>query len=346
MNFASDNTAPVHPKIFAALESANAGHAMAYGNDAIAKRVEGQFAALFERPCTVFPVATGTAANALSLAAMCPPWGSIYCHPQAHIDDDECGAPEFYTGGAKLVGVEGAHGKIAAQALDEALAGAGTHGVHHVLPSAVSLTNATEAGTVYSVAEISALADVAHRHKLKLHLDGARFANALVRQNASPADATWRAGVDILSFGATKNGCMAAEAIVVFDPVLAETLAFRRKRAGHLFSKMRYLAAQLEAYLDGDLWLSLARHSNALAARLAAGLAALPGTRLAHPVEANEIFVDLPETAVAALEKAGFIVYRWNGPGTTLLRFVVSWSSRADDADKLVATARAALQSN
>ena len=173
----------------------------------------------------------------------------------------------------------------------------------------------------------------------------ARFANALVHQNASPADATWRAGVDILSFGATKNGCMAAEAIVVFDPALADTLAFRRKRAGHLFSKMRYLAAQLDAYLDGDLWLDMARHSNALAKRLSAGLAALPGARLAHPVEANEIFVDLPEAAVAALEKAGFVVYRWNGPGTTLLRLVVSWSSNADDADRLVATAGAALTS-
>ena len=345
MNFASDNTAPVHPKIFAALEAANQGHAMAYGNDAIAKRLERRFADLFERPCAVFPVATGTAANALSLAAMCPPWGSIYCHPQAHIDDDECGAPEFYTGGAKLVGVEGANGKLTAHGLDAALGGAGTHGVHHVQPSAVSLTNATEAGTVYGIGEVAAIADVARRRKLKLHLDGARFANALVHQNASPADATWRAGVDILSFGATKNGCMAAEAIVVFDPALADTLAFRRKRAGHLFSKMRYLAAQLDAYLDGDLWLDMARHSNALAKRLSAGLAALPGARLAHPVEANEIFVDLPEAAVAALEKAGFVVYRWNGPGTTLLRLVVSWSSNADDADRLVATAGAALTS-
>jgi len=343
MNFASDNTAPVHPKIFAALAAANDGHAMAYGNDAIAKRLEQRFADLFERPCAVFPVATGTAANALSLAAMCPPWGSIYCHPQAHIDDDECGAPEFYTGGAKLVGVDGANGKLTARALDAALGGAGTHGVHHVQPSAVSLTNATEAGTVYGVAEISAVAEVARRHRLGLHLDGARFANALVHQNVSPADATWRAGVDILSFGATKNGCMAAEAIVVFDPALAETLAFRRKRAGHLFSKMRYLAAQLDAYLADDLWLDMARHANALAKRLSAGLAALPGARLAHPVEANEIFIDLPEAAVAALEKAGFVVYRWNGPGTTLLRLVVSWSSIQNDADRLVATARAAL---
>ena len=342
MNFASDNTAPVHPKIMAALEAANSGHAMAYGRDAIAKRLEARFAELFERPCAVFPVATGTAANALALAAMAPPWGAVFCHPHAHVNTDECGAPEFYTGGAKLVGVAGADGKIDAAALDAALGGARRVGVHQVQPAAVSITNATEAGTVYAVSEIAALAEIAHRAGLEFHLDGARFANALVRQNATAADATWRAGVDILSFGATKNGCMAAEAIVVFDEALAETIALRRKRAGHLFSKMRYLAAQLEAYLADDLWLGMARHANALALHLSQALAAVPGAKLAHKVEANEIFVELPEASIAALEQAGFAVYRWNGPGTRLLRLVVSWSSRAEDADRLAATALAA----
>jgi threonine aldolase len=343
VNFASDNTAPVHPKIMAALEAANSGHAMAYGSDAIAKRLEARFAELFERPCAVFPVATGTAANALALAAMAPPWGAVFCHPHAHVNTDECGAPEFYTGGAKLVGVAGADGKIDAAALDAALGGARRVGVHQVQPAAVSITNATEAGTVYAVSEIAALAEIAHRAGLEFHLDGARFANALVRQNATAADATWRAGVDILSFGATKNGCMAAEAIVVFDPVLAETLAFRRKRAGHLFSKMRFLAAQMDAYLAGGLWLELARHSNAMAARLAAGLEALPGAKLLHPVEANEIFIELPEKAIAATETAGYRSYRWFGPGTRTLRLVTAWSSTQEDVDGFVGTARSAL---
>jgi threonine aldolase len=342
MNFASDNTAPVHPKIMAALEAANSGHAMAYGSDAIAKRLDKHFADLFERPCAVFLVATGTAANSIALAAMAPPWGAVYCHPDAHINTDECGAPEFYTGGAKLVGIPGKSGKIDAPTLAATLAGARRIGVHQVQPAAVSITNATEAGTVYAVSEIAALAEAAHRADLKVHLDGARFANALVHQGASPAEATWRAGVDILSFGATKNGCMAAEAIVVFDEVLAETIALRRKRAGHLFSKMRYLAAQLEAYLADDLWLVMARHANALAQRLAHALATIPGAKLAHKVEANEIFVELPEASIVALEQAGFAVYRWNGSGTQLLRLVVSWSSRLEDADRLAATALAA----
>ncbi len=343
MNFASDNTAPMHPRILEALGRANAGTAMPYGNDPLAARVNEQLSELFGRACTAFLVSTGTAANALSLAAACPPWGAVYCHPESHIDDDECGAPEFYTGGAKLVGVDGAHGKLAPADLDAALAGAGKGVVHHVQPAALSLTNATEAGTVYTPAETKALADVAHRHGLKLHVDGARFANALAHLGCDAADATWKAGVDILSFGATKNGCMAAEAIVVFDAGLAYTLAYRRKRAGHLFSKMRYLAAQMDAYLDGGLWLELARHSNAMAARLAAGLKALPGAGLVHPVEANEIFIDLPEKAIAATEAAGYRSYRWLGPGTQRLRLVCAWSTKPEDVDGFVKMAGSAL---
>jgi threonine aldolase len=343
MNFASDNTAPMHPRVLEALARANEGAAMPYGNDPLAQRVERKIADIFERDCAVFLVSTGTAANALALAACCPPWGSVYCHPEAHVDDDECGAPEFYTGGAKLVGVEGAHGKIAPADLDAALAAAGKGVVHHVQPAVVSLTNASEAGTVYTPGETAALAEVARRHGLRLHVDGARFANALGSLGCSPADVTWRAGADILSFGGTKNGCMAVEAIVVFDKALAETLAFRRKRAGHLFSKMRFLAAQMDAYLEGGLWLDLARHANAAARRLADGLAGLPGARLVHPVEANEIFIDLPEAAIAATEKAGYRSYRWLGPGTQRLRLVCAWSTRAEDVDGFLATARAAL---
>ncbi len=343
MNFASDNTAPVHPQVMAALEAANAAPSMPYGNDALSRDVEAKIAAIFERPAKVFLVSTGTAANALSLAAMTPVWGSIYCHAAAHIEEDECGAPEFYTGGAKLVGLDGDHGKIAAADLDAALNAAGAGVVHHVQPAALSLTNATEAGTIYSPSEIAALSAIARKHGLKVHLDGARFANALVASNCTPAEATWKAGVDILSFGGTKNGCLAVEAIVVFDDALAATLAFRRKRAGHLFSKHRYLAAQMAGYLDGGLWLDLARQSNAVAAKLAGGLAALPGAKLAHPVQANEVFVDLPEAAIAAIEQAGFAVYRWFGPGTRRLRLVASWNSREADAERLIATAKAAI---
>lgn len=343
MNFASDNTAPAHPQVMDALARANRAPSMPYGNDPLTREVEAKIAKLFERDAKVFLVSTGTAANALALAAACPPWGVVFCHPESHIDDDECGAPEFYTGGAKLAGVAGSHGKIDPAALEEALARGGAGVVHHAQPAVLSLTNATEAGTVYSPAEIARLAGIAKKNGLKVHLDGARFANALIRQNCTPAEATWRAGVDILSFGGTKNGCIAVEAIVVFDPALAETLAFRRKRAGHLFSKQRYLAAQMEAYLEGGLWLDLARRANAIAGILGEGLAALPGAKLVHAVEANEVFVDLPEPAIAALEKAGFAVYRWDGPGTQRLRLVASWSSGAEDAARLIETARAGL---
>lgn len=343
MNFASDNTAPVHPQVMAAINAANAAPSMPYGNDALSREVEAKIAAIFDRPAKVFLVSTGTAANALSLAAMTQAWGSIYCHAAAHIEEDECGAPEFYTGGAKLVGLDGDHGKIAAADLDAALNAAGAGVVHHVQPAALSLTNATEAGTIYAPAEIAALSAVARKHGLKVHLDGARFANALVASACTPAEATWKAGVDILSFGGTKNGCLAVEAIVVFDEALATTLAFRRKRAGHLFSKHRYLAAQMAGYLDGDLWLDLARRSNAVAAKLGAGLAALPGAKLAHPVQANEVFVDLPEAAIVAIEQAGFAVYRWFGPGTQRLRLVASWNSLEADAERLIATAKAAI---
>jgi threonine aldolase len=327
-----------------ALARANASPTMPYGNDDLTRGVEAKIAALFERDANAFLVSTGTAANALSLAAACPPWGVVYCHPESHIDDDECGAPEFFTGGAKLAGVEGAHGKVDPAAFEEALGRAGAGVVHHAQPAILSLTNATEAGTVYAPAEIARLSGIAKKHRLKVHLDGARFANALARQGCSPSEATWRAGVDILSFGGTKNGCLAAEAIVVFDAELAATLAFRRKRAGHLFSKQRYLAAQMDAYLADGLWLDLARHANEIAATLGAGLGALPGAKLVNPVEANEVFIDLPEPAIQAIERAGFAVYRWNGPGTQRLRLVASWSSRAEDAQRLIGVASAAAR--
>ena len=301
-DFRSDNVAGAAPEVVDALALAARGTAAAYGGDDWTERLKAQVAALFETEVAVFPVATGTAANSLALASMTPPFGAVYCHEEAHINVDECGAPELFTGGAKLVGLKGAAGKLTPDALDSSLAGAGIGVVHRVQPAALSLSQATEAGTVYTPAEVAALAEVANRAGLAVHMDGARFANAVARLGCTPAEMTWKAGVDVLSLGGTKGGCFAAEAVVVFNPALADDLGFLRKRGGHLLSKMRFVSAQMEAWLASGLWLRLARHANAMADRLAAGLAAVPGAEIAFPVEANELFVRLPESAIAALE--------------------------------------------
>lgn len=340
MNFCSDNTAGAHPKILAALSAANGGNAMPYGNDDLTRAVEKKIAAVFERDCAVFLVATGTSANALALAALTPGYGAVFCHPDSHINMDECGAPEFFTGGAKLIGIAGAHGRIAAADLARAIDGAGIGVVHHVQPAAVSITQASEAGTVYRPADIKALAEVAHRHGLALHMDGARFANALVHLGCTPAEMTWKVGVDALSFGASKNGALAAEAIVFFDPARAASLGFRRKRAGHLWSKMRFLAAQFDAYLADDLWLANARHANQQAAALAQGLAGIRGAKIEHPVEANEIFVSLPEPVVQGLEADGFMFYRWQAAGMPMLRLVTAFDTDPAHVAGFIASAR------
>jgi len=341
VNFNSDNVAGAAPEILAALAAANHGAAASYGEDPITTRLEARFRDLFEHDVAVFPVATGTAANALCLAACVPPWGVTYCHREAHIACDECGAPEFYSGGAKLALLDGAHGKLAPATLADALANGGAGVVHQAQPAAVSLSQATECGAVYQPAEIAALAEIAHAHGCKLHVDGARFANALVTLGCSPAAASWRAGIDLLSFGATKNGALAAEAIVVFDPALAETIGYRRKRAGHLFSKMRFLSAQLDAYLEDELWLRNARHANAMASRMASGLAALDnrGVALVHPVEANELFVRLPEPVRHGLAEDGFLFHGWGPPADRVVRLVTAWSTEPADVDKLIARA-------
>lgn len=340
MNFCSDNTAGAHPKILAALSAANGGAAMPYGNDDLTDKVERRIAALFERDCSVFLVGTGTSANALALAVLAPNYGAVFCHPESHINMDECGAPEFFTGGAKLVGIPGAHGKIAAADLAGAVAKAGIGVVHHVQPAAISITQATEAGTVYRPAEIAALAAVARKHGLALHMDGARFANALVHLGCTPAEMTWKAGIDALSFGATKNGAFAAEAVVFFDPARAAGFGYRRKRSGHLWSKMRFLAAQFDAYLADELWLANARHANQMAAELARGLAAIKAVRLEHPVEANELFVTLPEPVIRGLETDGFRFYRWMDETSTTLRLVTSFETDPAHVTAFVASAR------
>lgn len=337
MNFMSDNVTGAAPEILDAIVKANGGTAPSYGNDDWTRRLTQSLSDLFERDVAVFPVATGTAANALALAAVTPPWGSIYCHAEAHIQADECGAPEMFTGGAKLVTLSGDHGKLTADTLSAALDRVHKGFVHAVQPAALSLSQLTECGTAYRPAEVAALTAVARHHGLRVHMDGARFANAVASLGCSPADITWRAGVDVLSFGATKNGALGAEAVVFFDRELSENFGYRRKRAAHLFSKMRFLSAQLEAYVQDGLWLRLAGHANRMAMRLADGLSALPGAHLAHPVDGNEIFIALPEPVIAGLETAGFGFYRWDG---NVVRLVTAWNSDEAAVEALLAAAR------
>ena len=337
MDFRSDNVAGASPEILAALAAANVGTATSYGADETTARLERSFAELFEHEVAVFPVATGTAANALALAALTPPWGVIYCHEEAHAAIDECGAPEFFTGGAKLVTVPGADAKITPDAVAARLTERGF--VHHAQPAAISVSQATEAGTLYRPAELAALGAFARQNGMALHVDGARFGNAVAGLGCAPADITWRAGVDALSFGATKNGALAAEAVLFFDAAKARDLGYRRKRGGHLLSKMRFLSAQLEAYLADGLWLENARHANRMAARLGAGLARLDGARLRHPVEANEVFVELPDRVIRALERRDASFYRWGGAAATCLRLVASFATRETDVDAFIAAA-------
>ncbi len=339
MDFRSDNVTGAPPEILQALTASAAGTVTSYGEDEITARVEAKLKEIFECDLRAYPVATGTGANSLSLSLLSPAWGAIFCHEGAHIAVDECGAPEFYTGGAKLIDLPGADGKLSAAQLSALLPG-GQGVVHHAQPAAISLTQATEAGTCYRPSEVAAIGELAKRFGLGFHMDGARFANALTFLGCKPAEMTWRAGVDILSFGATKNGAMAAEVVVIFDKRRAQEFEYRRKRAGHLFSKMRFLSAQLEAYLANDLWLKNARHANAMAKRLAEGLAGVGGARLVHPVEANEIFVDLPETAVRGLEGDGFRFYRWLGEDKQRLRLVTAFNSNPADIDAFIASAK------
>ena len=340
MNFCSDNTTGIAPEIMAALAAANDGQAMPYGDDPATARLAALFGALFEAEVEVFPLTTGTAANALALSVMVPPFGAVYCHRDAHVHVDECGAPEFYTGGAKLVPLDGRDGRLEAAALAAALGEAEIGNVHQVQPAALSLTQATECGTVYTPDEIAALAEVARAYGLGVHMDGARFANAVAHLGCTPAEATWRAGVDILSFGATKNGALAAEALVVFRPELAREIGYRRKRAGHLWSKMRFISVQLEAYIADGLWLRNAARANRLAAALARGLADVPGSELVHPVHGNALFVRLPEPAIAGLLADGFAFYRRGGETATTLRLVTAFDTRDADVEAFVATAR------
>lgn len=339
MDFRSDNVAGAAPEIMAALTEANRGTASAYGDDEWSRKLDAAFSTVFETACRVFPVATGTAANVLSLSAVAPGHGAIFCHQDSHIVVDECNAPEFYTGGAKLVALPGEVGKIDMGALRTAL-GQGWRGVqHHPQPAAISITQATESGTVYAPDEIAAISALCREHDLRLHMDGARFANAVAGLNASAADLTWRAGVDVLSFGATKNGAMAAEAVVFFRPELAQDFLYRRKRGGHLFSKMRFLSVQLLAMLQDGLWLRLAHGANGRAQQLADGLRRIQGVTIPWPVQANEVFATLPPDVSARLRQGGAQFHPWS-PDGSLCRFVCAFDKTAEDVAALLKLAQ------
>lgn len=332
MRFFSDNAAAVCPEVLAAIGAANAQDT-AYDGDALSARLSGAFSDLFETEVAALWIATGTAANALALAELCPPHGAVICHKDAHIQNDECGAPEFYTHGAKLLLVEGEGAKLTPQSL-EARLDLVPDGVHWTPPHAVSMTNATEYGLVYTPDETAAIGAVCKARGLGLHLDGARFANAAARTGASPADLSWRAGVDIMSFGFVKNGGMSAEALIFFDPARAAATKYRRKRAGHLLSKGRYLAAQILAMIEDDLWLRNGRSANDAAARIASAAGA---ERLVVPVEANEVFLKVSAEEAADLRAQGFDFYDW-APGE--VRLVTSWDSDPGHVEALAAAIR------
>lgn len=333
MRFFSDNAAPACPQVMAALADANVLDS-AYDGDGWSNALDARVSALFEAPVRAFWLPSGTAANCLALAAMCPPYGGIICHRDAHIQNDECGAPEFFTHGAKLLIAEGEGAKLTPDSIT-AMLDLIPNDVHRTQPHAISITNATEYGRVYTPAEVAAISDLARARGLRLHMDGARFANAVAHLGCSPADVTWRAGVDALSFGFIKNGGMTAELLVFFDLELAAGTLQRRKRAGMLLSKGRYLAAQILAMIDDDLWLTNAHAANAAATLLAQAA----GDRLIHPVEANEVFLRVTPAEAAGLRAKGFDFYDW-GPGEA--RLVTSWNHEADDIRPL-ADAIAAL---
>ncbi|NSX55932.1 threonine aldolase family protein [Parasulfitobacter algicola] len=344
MFFASDNAGPVHPKVMESLVKANADYAMPYGSDPIMGTVREQVREVFEAPeAAVYLVATGTAANSIILATQANPWETIFCSRIAHIHEDECGCPEFFTGGAKLTLVDAPDGKMDPDALKVAIEGEETRGVHGPQRGPVSITQATEKGTVYSLSELKTLINIAKSYGQKTHMDGARFTNALVSLGCSAAEMTWGVGIDAVSFGGTKNGLMGVEAVVLFDPDQAWEFELRRKRAAHLFSKHRFLSAQMQAYLTDDLWLELATKANTACARLTRGLKQTPDTKILFEPGANMIFAEWPRAGHQRLHDAGAQYYIYSGalegddPDEPLMaRLVCDWSATDENIDRFI----------
>src|SRR5262245_17332040 len=337
--FASDNQAGICPEAFAALADANHGHHPAYGDDRWTKEAADRIRDLFETDCEVFFVYGGTAANSLALASLCQSYHSVICHASAHIETDECGGPEFFSNGSKLLLASGRHGKLTPIGVAE-IAGRRSD-IHYPKPKVVSLTQATELGTVYTVDEVAAIAAEARRHGLRVHMDGARFANAVDSLGVSPKQASWQAGVDVLCFGGTKNGLAAGEAVVFFDRDLADDFAYRCKQAGQLASKMRFMAAPWARLTESAAWLANARHANRMARLLADLIADIPGVRILFPTEANAVFIDLPAHAQHALRARGWNFYNFIGAGGA--RLMCAWDTRAESVRTLAADLRAAL---
>jgi threonine aldolase len=335
LNFRSDNESPAAPAVLEALIESNHGRAWAYAEDNWSEQLDQAFSELFDTQTTVVPVATGTAANSIALASVSPPWGMVYCHRNAHILNDECGAPEFFGGGLRLVPVDGEAGKFDATALEDTILSTEGHGIHSYVSAAVSITQSNESGTIYQPDEIASICAVAKKRGLATHLDGARFANAIASLGCTPAESSWKPGIDMISFGASKNGCLAAEALLLFNrPDLRETAERHRKRSGHLLSKMRYVSAQLLAYIHEGLWLRLANQANQQAARFSHAVVQHPQASLEYPVHGNEVFVKWSAAGFDLLEKKGIQFLGWPGRDD-LARFVFSHCTSSEETDVL-----------
>ena len=333
--FASDNVTSACPEVMDAVIAANSGIAGSYGDDEWSLALKNRLSEIFETEVEVFLAVTGTASNALALSALAPVFGKIYCHELSHINTDECGAPELFTGGAKLIPMRSSNGRIDAVDLAETIRGSGN--VHVTQPSVVSVTMSCETGTVYQLDEIKAISKIAHDNKMSVHMDGARFANALVSLDVSPAEMTWKSGVDVLTLGGTKNGCLAAEAVIFFKPEMVGNFPFLHKRSGQLLSKMRFISSQLEAYLTDDVWLRNARHANAMAKILSEGLNSFANIKLAYPTQSNEVFVHLPRDVIDYLNSAGYDINEEELDGKAV-RFVTAWNSEVKDINDLLDT--------
>ncbi len=333
--FASDNVTTACPEIMDALVKANSGNVDSYGDDKWSESLKKKMSDLFETNVEVFIAVTGTAANSLALSALTPGFGNIYCHEISHINVDECGAPEFFTGGAKLIALKGADGKITADDLQKNIRGWGV--VHNTQPASVSITQACETGLVYQLDEVSAISELAHKHKMKVHMDGARFANSVATLKKTPAEMTWKAGVDVLTFGGTKNGCLDAEAIVFFKPEHVGNFPFLHKRSGQLLSKMRFVSAQLETYITNNLWLKNAEHSNSMAQILSKELSNIDGVKLLYQTQSNEIFANFSENIIKNLKKNGYSTFQ-DELNNNSIRFVTAWNTTKNDIKKLVST--------
>ncbi len=338
--FASDNVTPACPEVMEAINQANIGNIESYGHDKWSKVLDNKFSELFEKDVKVFTAVTGTAANSLALSSITPSYGNIYCHKISHINVDECGAPEFFTGGAKLITIDGDDGKFNSDELKKNIRGSGV--VHNTQPASVSITQSCETGVTYKLDEILKINQVAKENGMKIHMDGTRFSNAIASLKKSPAEATWKLGIDVLTFGGTKNGCMDAEAIIFFNPSEVNNFQYLQKRSGQLLSKTRFLSSQLDAYITDGLWLRNATHANDMARKLSEKLSKINSFELTYPTESNEIFIKMPKNIQDHLNNEGYSAIpddMFDGS----VRFVTAWNTNLNDIENLINTIKEKL---